>query len=275
MSISLRAWSTNISYTISRYMSNLWSSSFPSFYQYAFTITSKSGNNIFSYNERTSRIWKATITIPSYKCVSSIDQIKLWNKVVLEEIDTYWVMQSCTWLEHLYHLQKTWQDTYIMDNHNHALYYWTLHTTTHFRTYPTWLVHLYHIDQHSDLATPVSIPSCPSNLNTLWKYVNLECQIGTFIKPFLSRFPQTSFEWIKSEYQLLHHSHNTPPDNKTFTIVDVDIDFRAPEMSITNHKKTQTIVKTLLSQADLITIATSPLFIDQQAAIDTLHTLLE
>lgn len=133
---------------------------------------------------------------------------------------------------------------------------------------------LIHIDQHSDLNTPrapIDI-SRRYDLDYLWRYTNFECQISSFIKPFAKLYPQLDFAWIKSELQLLE-SQVSSLKSRVF-ILDIDLDFRAPEMSIVNFDKTITLTRQLIAQADLVTIASSPLFIDQQYALDILHKLL-
>jgi hypothetical protein len=57
-------------------------------------------------------------------------------------------------------------------------------------------------------------------------------------------------------------------------ILDIDLDFRAPEM-INDHVD-QTLEKTrnLITNASLVTIATSPGYIDQELALEILEKLL-
>lgn len=105
-----------------------------------------------------------------------------------------------------------------MDNHNHALYFWTTDIKTKMKRkeenqdkMKNNAISLIHIDQHSDLNSPESRLSLPevsdqkSSDSTLREYTNNVCQISTFITPFLERFPQTEFTRIKSEYDLLEN----------------------------------------------------------------------
>lgn len=45
-------------------------------------------------------------------------------------------------------------------------------------------------------------------------------------------------------------------------------------MSIAKHNETVSIVRKLIKQADMVTIASSPMFIDQELALTLLQTLL-
>lgn len=106
----------------------------------------------------------------------------------------------------------------------------------------------------------------------MWRYVNFDCQISNFIKPFVRLYPDIDFTWVKSESQLLE-TEIVSLEPQIF-ILDIDIDFRAPEMSIENFDETIRITRSLIADADLVTIASSPLFIDQQRALAILQKLL-
>jgi len=56
-------------------------------------------------------------------------------------------------------------------------------------------------------------------------------------------------------------------------ILDIDLDFRAPEMSIEKYEETIKKTRALMEEASLITIATSPYFLDQNIALKILHDL--
>lgn len=58
-------------------------------------------------------------------------------------------------------------------------------------------------------------------------------------------------------------------------ILDIDLDFRAPEMSIEGYKKTINITKNLIKNSRVVTIATSPYFLDQNIAIKIIKDLFK
>jgi hypothetical protein len=137
-------------------------------------------------------------------------------------------------------------------------------------------------------------------LSHIRTYTNHHTQISTFIKPFLELYPQTEFTRIKSESQLLScdipqktnwHSPltrecpedgvaweqihtNSAQKKREVCILDIDLDFRAPQMSIEKFDETISITRQYITQADLVTIATSPTFIDQTYALKILAKLL-
>lgn len=243
----------------------------PHMYTTEHQLTKPLGNNTFSFHERKQHFGKAKIYIPSLKKIESIDEIQLWSHPVLEEIDHTGTLQSCSWLKHIYALESD-TPTYIFDNHNHALYRW-IHHTKHLPHDTD--IELLHIDQHSDLNTP------PHYLekDQLWdirEYTNYTCQISTFITPFLHLYPDTNFTWIKSESQLLKHTWRFSQHSKhTFRIIDIDLDFRAPEMSIDKLPETYINTHNLIASADLVTIASSPMFLDQANALHILEYIFQ
>ncbi len=57
-------------------------------------------------------------------------------------------------------------------------------------------------------------------------------------------------------------------------LLDIDLDFRAPEMSIGQYEESIEKTRELIAEASLVTIATSPYFLDQSKALEILQDLL-
>lgn len=228
-------------------------------------LTKNTWNNALSFNERNALLGKAEIRIPSIRSIFSLQEIQHWREIVLEEIDENGTLHSCTGLAHLYYLEKN-TPTYIFDNHNHALYAWLRLMRN------TDQVSIIHIDQHSDLNPSSGILDLSKihDEEYIREFTNHVCQISNFIQPFLKAYPATDYKRIKSESELLNwESNKTSP-----LIVDIDIDFRAPEMGGEHLEETIQQTKLLINQADLITIATSPMFIKQDYALEIVKKLL-
>ncbi len=240
------------------------------FYKDQIQLTSDVWNNALSYHERFSQFGKAEIMLPSIKSIDSLEDITLSKAICLEEINESWILQSCTWLEHIYEFDHQGKNIILVDNHNHVLYFRMKFVKDTLDSTQTSQISLRHIDQHSDLNTPDPLPNKNKlyDLEYIWEYTNYSCQISSFITPFFERYPETEFTRIKSEHQLLK-THVTPT-----TILDIDLDFWAPEMNIEKHHKTITLTRQLIQEAELITIATSPMFMNQKYSLDILHQLL-
>src|SRR5690606_29092705 len=72
---------------------------------------------------------------------------------------------------------------------------------------------------------------------------------------------------------------DAPLDDLSFAshtnkILDIDLDFFAPEMSYIDEARVQRFIEAHLPTTTLITVATSPFFIDQARAIAVLHRIV-
>jgi len=222
-------------------------------------------NNAFSFSLREN----PSITLPSLKQISHTQDVTLSENIVFEEIWFDWKIRSCKGLEHLYIIKKTstLPAIVIMDNHNHALYARWQHSIETNTTF-----HVYHIDQHSDLAeAPQEFDKThKTNKQYLREFTNLICNVGNFIKPALQAWYISECTQIRTESLLNEVSSSTKKDAY---ILDIDLDFWAPEMGISQYEKTIVLAKKLIENASLVTIATSPYFIDQTKALEILDDL--
>ncbi len=100
------------------------------------------------------------------------------------------------------------------------------------------------------------------------RYVNEICNVGNFIKPAIISGSISECTQLRTEESLLDFQPTRP------YILDIDIDFRVPEMSLRDIPATLEKTKNLLRGASLVTIATSPYFMDQQKAIEIIRQIL-
>jgi len=169
---------------------------------------------------------------------------------------------------------------YVMDNHNHALYCW-------YREYLAWRIAkwlpLIHIDQHSDMKDPIWWIDMDRehDLNYIAIYTNEVCTIADFIQPALHSWLVGSCQQIRTENGLLGFSLDTWIASLLYSwqwrsgyILDIDIDFWATEMGIVEFDRTIKKMRQLIAGASMVTIATSPCFIDQERAVEIVRLLL-
>ena len=135
-----------------------------------------------------------------------------------------------------------------------------------------------HVDQHSDLSEMKEVDKTQqitqeSSLVDIDIYTNEVLNIASFIKPAKEIGLIRDYEMILTEYKLLHMNL----DIQQPLILDIDLDFRAPEMSIAQYDQSIHRVRQLISlpQVGCITIATSPTYIDQDTIPCLLQDLLE
>jgi len=251
-----------------------------------FRITENIWNNSFSYDVR--KIKKSEPKIYVTDLIEwTIDNIQIWNKIVFEEVDSKSEVQSFVWLKNfiklsswalakdinLYSsLHSEWQSApiYIFDNHNHALFF-------RYQELLNWniakWINLIHLDQHTDMNDNLNVIAREAkqsySLEYIFHFTNYKCNVGNFIQPAIQSWLISKVIQINTEYSLLNKSINK--DSKI--ILDIDLDFRHPQMWIEKYTQTIEITKNLISQASSVTIATSPYFLDQTLAIKILKDI--
>lgn len=223
-------------------------------------------NNAFSYEKRKSLWSDCTIYVPSL-ISGDLNDLKIWNQIVFEEIDSKWNLSSHVWLQNFLHISKSGKGIFITDNHNHALYF---RFQSYFQKTISAPISLIHIDQHTDMNDNENIFSLDSDLDQISDFVNYECNVWNFIKPSIQSWLISEIQQINTEYKIL----NFDTDIQSDFILDIDIDFRHPDMNIEKYQETIDKTRELISKAKLVTIATSPFFIDQNLAIKITKDLL-
>ncbi|AHB41246.1 hypothetical protein P148_SR1C00001G0451 [candidate division SR1 bacterium RAAC1_SR1_1] len=172
----------------------------------------------------------------------TLADVKLGSHTVFEETDEKGILQQCTGLEYIIKIEP---NIIVVDNHDRVLEFRP-------KGFP-----VLHIDQHTDMR-----PVGPDGVN-----------VGNFLRYALDTQLITGSSQINTEYSLLNLNIDIIESDKT--ILDIDLDFRHPDMSIEQFEKTIQIVKGLIKKAKIVTIATSPYFLDQDLAIKLLKQLID
>lgn len=276
-------------------------------YQQETVLRQSLGNNAIDFKKRKKKGSDCTLRVPPL-IQGTIDNVKtvvsgewwVMSWVAYEYISDSWKLISASGLEYLVEIRnyqlpisnsRNPKAIYIIDNHNHAFY-------CRWKSYLEWIIsrwsHLIHIDQHSDLNLARAISYKPqatkdgknwnlelgtwSSLDDVSVYTNEVLDIASFIKPAKEIGLIGEYEMVLTEYSLLHRAE---ADSLIYQItnsliIDIDLDFRAPEMSIQEYDQTIKKVRQLIALPDVwcITVATSPTYIDQQRALEVLHDLL-
>ena len=90
--------------------------------------------------------------------------------------------------------------------------------------------------------------------------MNYSCNVGNYIRPALDAGIIGTMIRIENEFELEKYIDYTPSEN---SILNLDLDFFAPEMDFIDEEKKLTCIQNLLPKVKCVTIATSPFFIDQ------------
>lgn len=126
-----------------------------------------------------------------------------------------------------------------------------------------------HLDQHSDMQeNPCQLQQ--EDWESVVHFTNVCCTVGNFISPALDCGLIASVEQIRTEQKLL--CFEKPAYDYLF---DIDLDFWDEQMGIINLQASFKKTKNLMQSAKMITIATSPYFLEQQKALDLISFLFD
>lgn len=233
------------------------------FYQSGKFLNPGVGNNAFSFSKKSDRSPLAITPLQ----VGNLDDLKLGTQVVFQDFDgDQWL--ECVGLESAILCLDYSIPIYIFDNHNHVFYAWCEALKMGWFQRGATLVHM---DEHFDAAFPLDPGSVDvDDLEDVWRYTNEVLQIATYIKPALKLgIFSECVDYVESRH------FETRKDLSREVIMNLDIDVFHPDMSHISWREKIDVMKYYLPQTKLITIATSPYFIDQQKAIDLVHQVID
>jgi len=250
-------------------------------YTFWIYITDPIWNNEFSYQERIA-LWSigespaslGKIFVPSL-IQGNLDDLKEGSEIVFEEVVDNKLI-SCTWLKHFITTSlfakegegDSWIPVYIVDNHNHALSFWNEYRLA---VWSFERIVVIHIDQHAD-TKPNNEEWRMKNWewNEIENFVNTKTNVGNFITAAINSWIINEVIQIRTDYALQQLWASS--FELWANIVDIDVDFRV-DKEVTQEDIQ--IIRTLIKQAKLVTIATSPYFIDQKRAIEIIKKILQ
>ncbi|MGE3278444.1 MAG: UPF0489 family protein [Candidatus Altimarinota bacterium] len=129
-----------------------------------------------------------------------------------------------------------------------------------------------------DPPTPLkrgNTPSTSVEMEKIYRYTNEVLQIATYIKPALKMgMFSECIDYVESKHFELPFrppnllTRGNQPGSTQNVVLNLDIDVFHPDMSHISWQQKMDVLKYYAPHAKLLTIATSPYFIDQQKAID-------
>lgn len=238
--------------------------SLPRDYSQSFRIDGPVGNNALSYDRRGP---SPTLWVPSLLQGSMADVVT-GTHVVFEDFDEHEVLHSCTGLAHL--VRTSWRGvpTVVMDNHNHAFYFW-FEACLQGRVRPG--ATLIHLDQHRDTRVPDRSLPGDATLEDAFRYTNFHLNVGNYVVPAIDVGLVGDVLFVTGDSGLDDFAFADRPN----TILNIDLDFFAPEMAYIDFDRAHRFIDAHVPSASLITVATSPFFIDQPRAITCLRKLVD
>src|SRR3989338_2052268 len=229
-------------------------------YEKSFYLMGKKGNNAFSYERRGD---EPRLFVPSV-INGSLEDVRVGEEVVFEDMDGG-LMQSCKGLKHF--VGSVWEGIplIVVDNHNHVFYFWYEAVMKGLLRRGATLIH---VDQHKDAREPEQWFEC-GGLEDVFKYTNEVLNVGNYILPAQKEGLLGELCFVTGEADL---------DEKTFLneadkILNIDLDFFAPGMEYIDFLKARAFILEHARTASLITVATSPFFIEQKRALNYLRKI--
>ena len=232
------------------------------------------GNNAFDFEQRGSIHPEPYLRIAPLRefldYQSALEQIKLSQSPAFEIFDEE-KLKSHYGLQDFLVFPNPYNQTpiFVFDNHNHAFFFWHWHAFQNQLPTPFSLIH---IDQHKDSRIPAVIldPNDAKDEQKLYQYTNEMLNVGNFIPPAIKTGLISEVINVDSSESLQKLLANPLPEHY---ILDLDLDFFAPDLDYLNNQLKNTAIKKALSKASITTIATSPYFIDHSLALNHLHSL--
>jgi len=185
------------------------------------------------------------------------------------EIEYYHGLENFLWIE-----RWDFPPIFIFDNHNHAIVF--RYNIIYSKKFSD--VELIHIDQHSDNRENkyhLKLNRKKNELEKVFHFWNEKCNVWNFIPPAIESWIIRNQTQIRSTAAL----KNLKVDKNQNFILDIDLDFCLDW--IERDKLNNEAVKLLKDKFDeiwkyalLITIATSPYFLNQELAIKIVEELL-
>jgi len=210
-----------------------------------FYITEKIGNNAFSFEKRKNKkLW-----VPSFKKIDNFNEF--------------------------YEFDWKWKKIYLFDNHNHALFFLYL-------AKEEWLIKeknniLYHIDEHADYRDP-DINLEKTDLESIFNYTNFsDINVGNYIIPAEKEGLIWKTIQIRNTKNLEDYLNSPLPQGRGVRdkgiILNLDLDFFQPDLDFIDYNLKKKVVLDIAKKASVITVSTSPFFIDQELAIKVFKNL--
>jgi len=229
-------------------------------YQKSFYITDCVGNNTFCFHE----VSEPKLFVPSLLKGNQY-QPTLGREIAFRDRDFSGILQLKTGLENFYQYDWNGIPLYLFDNHNHAFYFW-------YRAYFDGIISensiLYHVDEHADMRAPdILFPKKDAkNLQKVFEYTNFVLNVGNYIVPALENGLFSEVVQIRSEENI--RAYEKHPSWWWNIVLNLDVDFFEPELDYIDYESKKRVILDIARKSKLITVCTSPFFIDQKLALE-------
>ena len=270
------------------------------------------GNNAFSYNKRKNKkIYIPPMKKLPYKVDEILNNLIQSDKTAFSEYDEILQKQyDIKGIENFIYCDDNDKKLYVFDNHNHSFYFIAGNVVRDARRYAKISEYeqvlidfldeglsvkksmMIHFDQHKDMRVPnytlskaiekikedeyiYSLKSRDFDYDykILYDYTNYFLNVGNFIVPLLENKFIKDVVIVDSTYSMTKLKSDI--DFYDEIILDIDLDFFSPEMDYIDEDEKIELIKRSYEKAKIITICTSPYFIDFERAKKKLEKILK
>lgn len=229
-------------------------------YSKSFYIENPVWNNELSFERRNIK----KLYVPSLLENANFSDIELWEEIVFSDFDFEWNLIEAKWLKNFYEIEWMWKKIYLFDNHNHAFYFWYLA----YQKNITWRSNLlFHVDEHADMREPKIFLNKNVSLEEVFNYTNFTLNVGNYIVPALKSWIISDVIQIRNESNLVDYFSSDFENEKRDIILNLDLDFFEPELDYIDYELKKKVILDIAKKAKLITVATSPFFINQELSL--------
>ena len=233
-----------------------------------FYLDEPKGNNAFSFEQRKNKkLWVPKLI------EAEIWDIELWDEVVFEDFGFDDQLSTNTGLKNFYKIRWKQKDIYLFDNHNHAYYFWYLARNQNIIWDDNTLVH---IDEHADTRDPGEYLMKPESkdLQKVFHDTNYVYNVGNYIIPAQKEGLISDIIQVRNTHNLEEYLdlRSTLGEN---IILNLDLDFFQPDLDFIDYDLKKKVVLDAAKKAKVITVATSPFFINQDLAIKVFKDIFE
>jgi hypothetical protein len=172
---------------------------------------------------------------------------------------------NCCGLESFIHYSYRDKHVFFFDNHNHAFFFWLYSLKNKYFSKGLPLVH---VDQHKDMRRPAELlpVSQAEDTDKIFSYTQNILNVGDFIVPALEL-------GIFSNVIDVSSSAGFEKDLPDELVLDIDMDIFSQDMDYIGKDIKMKYLKEAVERAAVITVATSPYFIDQSKAVELIQEL--
>ncbi|MDP5039146.1 MAG: UPF0489 family protein [Candidatus Gracilibacteria bacterium] len=237
-------------------------------YTKGFFIEKPVGNNALSYDLRKLK----KLYVPALKKIDDLSEISLGDEIAFSDFDFDGNLIEQVGLKNFYEISWKNKAIYLFDNHNHAYYFWYLARKNNIIGNNNLLIH---IDEHSDLRDPgvYQTKEETSDLQKVFDFTNFTLNVGNYIIPAQKEGIIKDFIQIRNEFNL--NEYLQKPPLREDIICNLDLDFFEPNLDFIDYDLKKKVVLDACEKAKVITVCTSPFFIDQNLALDVFFDIFK